>query len=330
MFRPIKILILHLAIILPLSSLWAKPVIYMPLGQGNQVLEIDATTHKIKRSFSGVINAHGLVATADGEYLIAGSLDQKPLKPGQAKTAPTSQLFLIHPAHGHVMSTIPISGATHHLAITKDGKYVISSHPAGGNVSFYDVANNKIARYVKTGFGPNDIVISRDGSKAFVSNSGSNSISEIDLKTFKVLRVLKSGPAPAHIVISKNGETLFVVNPRVGKVSFVSIKSGEITKEVLFAKDIHGLDISEDGNTLFISSKSANKIFSYDIKLGKKTSLELDPAPYNLNIIKGTSNVYVSSRKKPLIWVVDQKTLKLVTTIKLPAGEGHQIAVVKQ
>ncbi len=328
MFRNIKILIIHLAILLPLSSLWAKPLIYMPLGQGNQVIEIDATTHKIKRSFSGVTNAHGLVSTADGEYLIAGSLDQKPLKTGQPKTTPNSQLYLIHPAHGHVMSTIPVSGATHHLAITKDGKYVISSHPAGGNVSFYDIANNKIARYVKTGFGPNDIVISKDGSKAYVSNSGSNSITEIDLKTFKTLRTLKSGPAPAHMVISKNGETLFVVNPRVGKISFVSIKSGKVVKDISFPKDIHGLDISEDGNTLFISSKKANKLFSYHIKSEKKSSLDLSPSPYNLNIIKGTGNVYVSSREKPLIWVVNQKTLKVVTTIKLPAGEGHQIAIV--
>jgi len=39
--------------------------------------------------------------------------------------------------------------------------------------------------------------------------------------------------------------------------------------------------------------------------------------------------VYVSSSKKPVIWVVDQKSLKLLGTLALPAGEGHQMAIVK-
>jgi len=36
----------------------------------------------------------------------------------------------------------------------------------------------------------------------------------------------------------------------------------------------------------------------------------------------------VSSRNEPVIWVVDQKSLKLVGTIALPAGVAHQMAVI--
>jgi hypothetical protein len=36
----------------------------------------------------------------------------------------------------------------------------------------------------------------------------------------------------------------------------------------------------------------------------------------------------VSSRKQPIIWVVDQNTLKVINTIALPGGEGYQMAVV--
>lgn len=68
---------------------------------------------------------------------------------------------------------------------------------------------------------------------------------------------------------------------------------------------------------------------SIDTATDERHELELTPTPYHLNTIKGTGKVYVSSRKKPIIWVVDQKTLKVVNTIDLPAGEAHQMAVVQ-
>ena len=84
-----------------------------------------------------------------------------------------------------------------------------------------------------------------------------------------------------------------------------------------------------DGRTLFISSKKGNKLVAFDTVTGKVINeTTLSPAPYHLNTISGTGKVYVSSRKKPKIWVVDQKTLKILGEIKLPSGEGHQMAIV--
>lgn len=48
-----------------------------------------------------------------------------------------------------------------------------------------------------------------------------------------------------------------------------------------------------------------------------------------MNTIRSAGKVYVSSRSAPTVWVVDQNTLKFIGTIKLPAGEGHQMAIVK-
>lgn len=63
-----------------------------------------------------------------------------------------------------------------------------------------------------------------------------------------------------------------------------------------------------------------------DTASGKTRSVPLGPAPYHLNTIPGTGAVYVSSRKQPVIWVIDQQSLKVTATIALPAGEGHQMA----
>ena len=312
------------------NSLHASPTVYIPLGSANQVIKVDATTDKITATYTNVENPHGLVVTPDGEYLIAGSLSETPLKKGQAKDALNSKLFFIHPVHGHVMSTIAVSGWTHHQAITSDGKYVLSTHGMRGEISVVDLEDNKVIKTVKTGSVPNYTLITKNNKRAFVSNTGNNSISEINLKSWKVIRKLDAGPAPEHMVFSRDEKLIFVTNPRAGKVSVVSVKTGKIIKAYKIGKAVHGLDIGDDGKTLFVSSKKENKLVAIDTVSGKKRELVLSPAPYHLNTIRNTGKVYVSSRKKSIIWVVDQKTLKVINTIKLPAGEAHQMAVVDE
>lgn len=311
------------------GAAYAAPTVYIPLGSANKVIAVDAATDKITSTYNQVANPHGLVATPDGEYLVAGSLKENALPAGANLSSPNSNLYLVHPEHGHVMYTVPVSGWTHHEAITPDGRYVISTHPTRGGISVLDLRSNKIAHTIQTGPAPNYTAITKNGKTAYVSNSGNGTISKIDLENWKATDTLDGGPSPEHIVLSPGEQTLYVTNPRAGTISAVSASSGKVTKTYQIGDDVHGLDISDDGNTLFISSKKDDKLVALNPKTGEKRSLDLSPAPYHLNTIHGAGKVYVSSRKAPKIWVVDQKTFKLVDTIKLPGGEGHQMAVVQ-
>jgi YVTN family beta-propeller protein len=306
----------------------ASPTVYIPLGSGNQVIAVDAANDKIIASYSGVENPHGLVVTPDGEYLIAGSLKETPLVANQDKNTPNSQLYLIHPAHGHVMSTIPVAGWTHHQAITPDGRYVISTHASRGRVSVVDLQNNEVLKIIETGKTPNYTLITKNGRYAYVSNSSSNNISEIDLQNWSVTRTLQSGPSPEHLVFSADESHIYVANPRAGSVTQVNVSTGNITRTIPIGKSVHGLDIGDDGKTLFVSSKKGNKLVALNTLTGDKLEMDLSPAPYHLNTITGTGKVYVSSRKQPIIWVIDQKDFKVIDTIQLPAGEAHQMAII--
>ena len=137
---------IQFAVLLAFSSAsYAAPTVYIPLGSGNQVIAVDAANDIIIASYTGVDNPHGLVVTPDGEYLISGSLMESPPQADQPEDSPTSQLFLIHPDHGHVMSKIPVLGWTHHQAITPDGRYVLSTHGGRGFISVVDLQSNTVA-----------------------------------------------------------------------------------------------------------------------------------------------------------------------------------------
>lgn len=55
----------------------AAPTVYIPLGSANQVIAVDAASDRITATYDNVIDSHGLVATPDGEYLIAGSVTHR-------------------------------------------------------------------------------------------------------------------------------------------------------------------------------------------------------------------------------------------------------------
>lgn len=329
-YRSIAAVWASAALFLGAAAVHASPTVYIPTGSGNEVIAVDGATDQITARYSGVENPHGLVATPDGEYLVAGSLKETPAPSGAPADAPTSKLFLVHPAHGHVMSTISVAGWTHHQAISPDGRYVVSTHATRGNVSVLDMSTNKIVHTVATGPTPNYTVFTRDGKTAYVSNSGNGTISQIDVGNWKVVRTLEAGPVPEHLVLSKDEQTIYVANPRAGAVSAVSIASGKVAKTYQIGKNVHGLDLGDDGKTLYVSSKSDETLTALDTQTGKQHSIKLQPSPYHLNVIAGTGKVYVSSSKKPLIWVVDQGDLSVKGTIDLPAGEAHQMAVVAQ
>lgn len=192
-----------------------------------------------------------------------------------------------------------------------------------------DMQSNQMIKTVETVPAPNYTAVTRDGKHAYVTNSGNGTISEVDVPTWRVTRTLEGGPAPEHVVLSADENTLYTLNPRVGTVSAVSVATGKISQIYKIGANLHGLDISDDGRTLFISSVTENKRVALDPRTDAQRSLALSPDPYHLNTICGTGKLYVSSRSALTVWVVDQKTLKLIGTIKLLAGEGHQIAIVK-
>ena len=131
-----------------------------------------------------------------------------------------------------------------------------------------------------------------------------------------------------HQAITPDGRYVLSTHGGRGFISVVDLQSNTVAKYIKTGLVPNYTLITKDGKRAFISSRKDDKLVAIDTQSGETRSLSLVGAPYHLNSIDGTGKVYVSSRKKPIIWVVDQKTMKILSEIKLPAGEGHQMAVV--
>lgn len=331
----------------------AAPTVYVPLGDANKIAVIDAATGQVTATHGDVINPHGLAVTPDGKRLVIGSNQER--RPGQAAIppkpagmseaehlkhhqapppgAPTpgpgiSQVDVLDAASGRVLRRIDVKGAVHHVMVTPDGRYAVSTHATAGGISVIDLGTYKVVRTVATGPVPNYAVVTRDGKRLYVSNAGNGTVSEIDTANWIVTRNFLAGTAPEHLVLSPDEGRLYLNNVGTGKVSVIDLAAGKVIKTYTVGKQPHGIDLSDDGKTLYVAAKGDNTLVAIDLAGGGQRTIRLAPAPYHVTTIRGTGKVYVSSRKKPILWVVDQKDLKVLGEIRT-GGVGHQMAVVR-
>ena len=299
----------------------AATLVFMALGPANRILAIDASRHQPTRTLLGVIDARAVVAPGSG-LLVSGSFTSRPSEGGDA-----GELYVIDPAHGHTVLTLPVRGRIHAQAITSDGRYVLSTHPDSNAISVFDVQSLQLARYLKTGAAPAAVVIRRLEPRAFVGNTGDGTVAEIDTRTWQVVRRWPVDGIPRFLAIDREEKRLLVGVPEQGTITVVQLDTGEVERRIPVGKGFAGLALGEDGRSLFIGGPDA-RITLLDIESGASRHVELGAQPGDINPIAGTGTLYVASRGKPMVWVLNQRNLELLETFELPAGEGFQVAVL--
>lgn len=151
-------------------------------------------------------------------------------------------------------------------------------------------------------------------------------MSEISTTDWGFIRTLNAGKGPEHMVMSPDESFLYVSNTNDGTVSAISLADGQTTQTYAVGKNPHGIEISDDGRAVFASSKGSDLLVKIDVQSNTLSKVTLSPAPYHVMAIRGTSKLFVSSRKANKLWVIDQNSLKMIDEIKLK-GTGHQMVL---
>lgn len=334
------------------ATAMASPLMYVPTGSGNDLVIIDLETDKIVGRIDELENAHGLAASSNSEYLVAGSM--QPIEAGEARAMAKpgavsddehaahhgagdaaamlspSYLSIVHPKHGHVMRRVAVRGLTHHTAVSPDGKYAVAVHSGAGGISMVDLKEMAVVKTLQTGVLPNYALFSHDSKRLYVSNAQPGTVSEIDTKDWSVVREIKVGKEPEHMVLSADGASLYVVNVGAGTVVIVNLKDGTVARSFSVGIEPHGIDISSDGRWLFVSSKGDQKLIRIDLSDNSLSMIDLQPAPYHVAYVGAVGKLYVSSRKEPKIWVLDPVALKVIAEIDIGKGVAHQMVVLPQ
>jgi len=340
--------------LLVVNAVAAAPVLYVVTGANNTLEIIDTASDTVTGKIGELNNAHGLAGNANTEYLVAGSLNagqggdatatKLPAKPagmsedvhkshhskGDAGAAPAGKSYVsvIHRKHGHVMRQIEVSGATHHTAVSPDGVFAVAVQGKEGGISVIDINGSKVIAFVRTGKMPNYAVFDADGDFLYVSNTASGTVSVIDTHRWQLIENIKVGSGPAHMYLNGNTRTLYVVNAIAGSVSAVDLVSRKNTKEYQVGMSPHGVAMSTNGMWLFVSNKAENTLTRINVNSDAIKNIALAPAPYHVAALPHSEKLYVSSRKAPKIWVIDQRSMNVLDEITIDSGVAHQMVFI--
>ena len=325
---------------------------YIPLGSDNAIVAIDPAKDAIVDRIDGIPAVHGLAATPDGRFLIAGSFDERqagamvPEKPagmaedehaahhskdtatrGETGAPVVSTVSILDIVTGSVVRRVDVPGAVHHVSIDPAGRFAALTQPNQDAVTILDLASYAVVATFVTGPLPNYAVFSPDGQRLYVSNAGNNTVSDITADDWIVMRNVIVGESPEHVVLSADGKTLYVNNIDGGTVSVIDTASWSVDKTIEAGELLHGIDLSDDGKTIFVAVRGGDSLTAIDLQSGASKSIALSPSPYHVAAVRGLGKLYVSSGEDPKIWVVDQQTLSLIGEIEI-GGKGHQMVQV--
>ena len=146
---------------------------FVPMGSADAIGVIDLESYQVMPSIPNTLNTHGSALTPDGRYLIAGSLTPRDTKEnvsppegvtedehaahhgGGEKSAANQQntgvLYMMDTTTNAIVRKLEVPGPVHHVLVTADGRYAVSTHPMGGSISVVSLDSGKHIETVATG-----------------------------------------------------------------------------------------------------------------------------------------------------------------------------------
>ncbi|MBS1530274.1 MAG: bifunctional YncE family protein/alkaline phosphatase family protein, partial [Bacteroidetes bacterium] len=182
-----------------------------------------------------------------------------------AVTKEDSMLYVADPQKREVIKKVKLPAEAYSCALSPDEKQLYISIWGGEGVEVYDTHTGTLAKSIKTGSHPNELILNKKGTMLFVANANDNSVSIINTATDKVIETLSASLYPTHL-------------------------TGSTT---------NGLALSPDEKTLYIANADNNCLAVFDVSTaGKSNSKGFIPVGwYPTNVRTLGSMIIVSNGK---------------------------------
>lgn len=232
------------------------------------------------------------------------------------------------------------------IAVTADGKHLITANRDDGNISMIDTATGKVAKHIPIGKNPEFVRVI--GERAYISYEPNSKggpppkpgaapveedddddeaneparISVVDLKLGKVVQEIVSGPETEGIEFSKDGKKLIVTNEADNTVTVHDLQSGKLLKTIPTSKygdRPRGIKMAPDGNSYVATLEYGNKFLVLDAKFNPVKAVKTDESPYGVSFDRSGKRLFVAASKAQALQVFDAKSYKKIKDI--PTGK---------
>ena len=156
-----------------------------------------------------------------------------------------------------VVNQIPLNAgdAPRELALTSDGRTLISTNAGSNSVSFIDTAALIEESRLNVGEGPTAIRLTPSGKRAYVFNTLSNTISVLDVAARSLAATLSTEQGPRMGDFNRRGDRLYVIHEWSPYLLVLDPVSSKILKRVFIGMGMSSLKVDRRTDFVYMSMR---------------------------------------------------------------------------
>jgi uncharacterized protein (TIGR03437 family) len=215
--------------------------------------------------------------------------------------------------------TLPSGSQAHGIAVNAAGTLAAVALSAKASVAILDLAQNRVAGVVGTGYYPSHAAFA--GSNILVTNSASGTVSVIDAATGTLTQTVKVGLGASGIAVA--GNTAVVANMQAGSVSIVNLANWAVSTVALpEGTRPYEVAISQAANKAVITTPMSNGFMVLDLAtkgvqtIGTSSWNGMGPRAVAVN----GATAYVANQMTASVTVADLGTGNIVKTFPVDPG----------
>ena len=225
------------------------------------------------------------------------------------------------------------------LAVTPDGRWLLTANQGSADVSVVDTATRKESKRIAVGRNVEFMRISPDGHRAFVTYEPSSAggppgksaapqkddedeapaeVAIIDLTQWAVVGRIKAARETEAIEFSPDGKLLLVANEgdnTVGVYDLSTLKQIRSVDVAPFGNRPRGIKIAPDGKTYVVTLENSNNLLLLDAGFKPVKTVPTERGPYGIAFDREGRYLWVAASRADQLQVFDARTFAPVAAI---------------
>lgn len=231
-------------------------------------------------------------------------------------------------ASGETVATLPTGRGPHELAMTRDGRWAVSTDYGGGNsLTVFDVAEPRVVRTIDLGEYPRPhgaFFLPGDTTLAVTSEASRNVILVNPFRGAVVGAIPTRAEGSHMVAVTGDGSTLFTGDIGEGTVSRLDVDSMSKTRSYAVPAEPEAITVTDDGSQIWVGSNAEGFVSVVNTETGEVDSaLDGFEWPYRIRIVEDQGLVVIPDLGRNLVRFIDFEERQDIETLELP-GEAPQ------
>ncbi|MFN3615217.1 MAG: YncE family protein [Rubrimonas sp.] len=163
---------------------------------------------------------------------------------------------------GAVVAEIPTGKSPSGVAVTPDGRRILSADRDSDQVSIFDAGDFRPLAVVPTGGRPFGVTVDADGRLAYTADVATDTVTVIDVAAGAQVAQIAVGARPYAVALA-NGRG-FVTNSYGDSVTVFDLATRTVVAEVAVGEYPEGVDVSADGQLVYVANWGSDTLSVID------------------------------------------------------------------